>query len=175
VNWGDSAVRWLLGLDWGRLVPTLPNGFDEWEGFTLLFALFVLKTVRPVFLKRRSSYVDRFGWSILLFDFIFSVFVGISAFYLLYPEQRTWVGSIWLNRIMIGLLVASALWQVVEVVIARPVRVEVTMAGVPVNDTPWEAGKSAERRKGYRRLSDEQMASDATAYRQGINRMQGGV
>lgn len=162
-------------MNWDSLSPSLPQGFDGWESLTFLLSLFVLKIVRPTFLKKRSSYVDRFGWSILIFDWLFALIVGISTFYVFYPDQRDWAGAIWLNRIMVGMLVISAVWQVIEVIIARPVRVEVAMAGVPVNDTPWEAGKSAERRKGYRRLSDEQMASDATAYRQGVNRMQGGV
>jgi hypothetical protein len=160
-------------VNWASLVPNFPDSYTAWDGLTTLLFLAVFKLFRGTRMKRRSRYVDRMGWSIIIYDLIFGAVFAFASIWTLYPQLY---GGVWTDHIVNAILKVITAWQFYETWNAPEPRVEAAISGtVNGDDTMWEAGKSAERRKGYRRLSDEQMASDATAYRQGVNRMQGGV
>lgn len=107
------------------LYPHWPVGFDAWEGFIVLVALGLFKFYRGTTLKRRSEHVDRFGWSIIIFDWTFAVVFGVSIAFNLYPELRTHHVS----RVLLGLLLAVTIWQTLEVARAQPHRVREAMGG----------------------------------------------
>jgi hypothetical protein len=116
------------------LIPTWPVGFDAWEGFTVLLVLGVLKLTRATVMKSRAQSVDRLGWSILIFDVVLGVFALQLLFRALYPGIPH---DLWVGRIATAVVIVVALWQVVEVVTAQPVRIETAMSG-PANG--YESG-----------------------------------
>ena len=135
-----------------HFVPEWPAGFDRWESFIVILALGLFKFYRATVLKRRSHYIDRFGWSIILFDYVFAFVFCVSILFSLYPELR----HINISRGMLLLLLGVTIWQAAEVWRADTARVEITVGGT--NGTPGDdAPPSQERRTHYRRLEDRQL------------------
>ena len=134
------------------LIPEMPSGFDAWETFIVIAALGLFKLYRATVLKRRSHHIDRFGWSIILFDYAFAVVFLVSITFTLYPGLR----HITMSRGLLLLLLAVTIWQAWEVWRADTARVDVTVGGT--NGTPGDdAPPSQERRTHYRRLEDRQV------------------
>jgi hypothetical protein len=116
------------------LIPTWPIGFDAWEGVLALLVLAVMKLTRATVMKRRATAIDRLGWSILVFDVVFGLVALVAVLRVLYPA----IGAdLWIGRITTTSLIVVALWQVIEVVTAQPVRIETAMSG-PANG--YESG-----------------------------------
>jgi hypothetical protein len=141
------------------LIPDWPAGFDAWEGVLALLVLAVLKLTRATVMRRRATSIDRLGWSILVFDVVFGVVALVAVLRVLYPS----IGAdLWIGRITTTSLMVVALWQVIEVVTAQPVRIETTMSG-PANgyqnhtrpySGPERRDLSVPGRRNYDQFSD---------------------
>jgi hypothetical protein len=92
-------------------------------------------------MKRRASFVDRLGWSIIVFDLVFGITSLLTVLWVLYPaaEIHPWVG-----RVAVFTVLVSIIWQWWEIRHAPQPRIELAMSGSPNGD--WD-GKT-ERRNG---------------------------
>lgn len=137
-------------MDIPSLVPTFPNTFDAWEGLVTILVIGILKLTRARFLKHRSEYIDRFGWSIISWDIVFGVSAMVVLFMTLYPGI---LPSVWIVRSMNAGIILIGFWQLAEIVTAPDHRIKSAMSGVK----PVEyGGDPYDRRKKLRRTDDEQ-------------------
>ena len=137
-----------------HFVPEWPSGITAWESFLLILALGALKVYRGTVLKRRSLWIDRFGWSIITFDWAFGAVFLLSAFFRLYPDTT----HPYLSRALLFILGAFTLWQAYEVARAEHVRVTSSLGGLPNgHDHDLDTPPSPERRTHYRRAEDRQL------------------
>ena len=113
-------------MQFNDLIPTWPAGFDDWESVVTLLLLGLFKIDRGGILKRRSAYVDSFGWSIIIFDITFGLAALHAVLVSLYPGLLL---TIWQPRIITAVVVAVVIWQWVEVRTAPYQRVHEAMAG----------------------------------------------
>ena len=120
-------------MSWSDLIPHIPRQYDDIEGLYFLIVLTFFKVFRAWSMQRRATYIDRFGWSIILFDYVFGVVFGLSLFYTLYPAFPS---SVWVSRIVINALAVSAVWQTVEIYVSSEHRVKSVLEGNEPNGPP---------------------------------------
>ena len=138
----------MMSLD--DLIPAVPHGFGAWEAFLAVALIAVLKLFRARVLKHRSVYVDRFGWSIIIYDVVFGISALIGLTFGLYPGLTP---HIYISRIATGAIIVVAAWQLFEVWRADNQRVDAAVSGtVPVAPTP--PTDPYDRRKRLRREDD---------------------
>lgn len=115
-------------------IPTAPSGFDAWEAVATVAVIGILKLYRAYVMKRRSVYVDRFGWSIIVYDFVFGLAALMGFVLAFYPELNP---HIWITRISTGSILIMAAWQLLEVHAANDERMDAAVAGT-TSPTPSE-------------------------------------
>jgi hypothetical protein len=130
------------------LIPTWPPNYDRWEAMIALLIIAVLKIVRGTIMKRRSTSVDRLGWSIILWDWVFATAATLQVFWTLYPGTLL---SPWFTRVNTGAIAVFALWQLYEVLVAQSDRVDRAVSGT--TNGAWQPD-DADRRHTYRRAED---------------------
>ena len=134
------------------LAPNWPVGFDQWEGFIAVFLLAYFKLFRGTTMQRRAAFIDRFGWSIILYDYIFFVVFAASILFSLYP---TLDASQWIGRVLLGLLIVVTVWQFIEVKTATPHRIQHAAGPEDDGHVPWDLNErrvNPPRRQEDRRL-----------------------
>jgi hypothetical protein len=134
------------------LVPTAPQGFDAWEGVFALAVLGILKLYRARVMKHRSSFVDRFGWSIIIYDVVFGIAAILTMVVSVYPGLSP---HIWITRVSTTAVVIVAAWQLFEVRSAGVGRVDAAVSGAMGNATP--TNDSGERRMYDRRQETREL------------------
>lgn len=132
--------------------PTWPNSLHTWAVFAFSLALAIFKLDRGTLMWRRSSYVDRFGASIITFDLVMGATFLIVAAQSLYPRLQQSETVFWSLLLPLGL---AMFWQWIEIRLATRERVHVAVAGVPVTGSTWQPG-DPDRRSGKpgRRVTD---------------------
>lgn len=133
------------------LSPTLPTNTTAWFHLIALALAGWVKIFRGSVMHQRARRIDFFGWSIILFDYIFGAVLLIATMWALYPTSHNEVVDI----IATAALVAVAIWQGYTVYAAPDHRINRAMTNtVPVNEhgIPIEG----DRRKAVRRESDRQ-------------------
>ena len=146
------------------LIPTWPIGFDRWESVVTLILLGLFKLDRGGILKHRSAYIDRFGWSIIVFDITFGLAALHAVLVSLYPGLFL---NIWQTRIATAVVVVAVLWQWWEVRTAPYQRVHEAMAGAtnghPVERPPTSKESLQRTAAATERTADatERIADDA--------------
>ena len=123
--------------------PHWPEGFDRWESFVTILLLALFKIDRGTIMRRRAPVIDAFGWSIIIFDWVFGAVFMISVFWTLYPDTRL---APWGTRVTVAALLVVTLWQWAMVRRATQDRVELVASGV-TNGNHWQPG-DPERRTG---------------------------
>ena len=117
-------------IDFTDLIPTWPNGYDAWDGVTTLLIIALLKGVRASIMERRSTYIDRFGWSIIWWDRTFAIAALAAVVWSLYPSLFF---DFWSPRAANVILKIVSIWQLVEVLRAPKPRIEAATAGTPTD------------------------------------------
>lgn len=138
------------------LVPHIPHGFDAWESFITVLLLVAMKFLRGWFMKTRSSYVDRFGWAIIIFDWVFACVFATSLIWSLYPGLRP--HSAYTQRILVTSLLVVTAWQLFEIITADLARVEAAASGATNGHTPHndDVYNGKDRRRIIRRKADRE-------------------
>jgi len=152
-------------VSWSDLSPHWPQGFDEIEAFVVILTLTCFKVYRGTRMQRRARYIDRFGWSIIIFDYAFGIVFCLSFLYMLYPGLHV---SAWQSRITLMLLLAATVWQAFEIHVAEDRRVQAAAAGDRSLDDsdPPTSYNEPERRSGYERRKDvRKMQEELSQYR----------
>lgn len=132
------------------ITPAWPTGFDAWEGFITLLLLAIFKQVRGTLMQHRARYIDRFGWSIILYDYVFAVVFFTSCLFILYPGLNV---TPWVGRVLLTLLIMATIWQLTEILRAAPPRVDAAAGGV-IREPEWSPDLG-ERRSGIDRRKGE--------------------
>jgi hypothetical protein len=155
--------RWRDGLD--ILIPALPRGFDAWETMVTVALLVTLKLLRAYFMKRRSTYVDRFGWALIVFDVVFALFFLTTLVWTLYPGLRP--DTAWAGRSLITSVLVVTTWQLLEILLAPFARVDAAVSG---SVAPLDAPPPGKERRVYdRRQETRDMKAELRRYQEGTN------
>lgn len=134
----------------GSFHPDLPSTFDQWEAIIALMIVSVAKLMRGWVMCRRSTNIDRFGLSIILFDVIFGSALLITVIWTIWPATAF---SIWFTRIISTSVLLVATWQLIEVTRASRVRIHRAVGPVEPFGTDAAAYDGEERRRYERRSS----------------------
>ena len=131
------------------LSPTLPTTFTAWFHLTALALAGSVKVFRGSIMQQRARRIDLFGWSIILFDYIFGVALLIGTLWAFYPRLQTE----WFDLIVTGALVSVTVWQGLNVWSAPDHRINRAMTqNVPVNENGIPI--TGDRRQYVRREAD---------------------
>ena len=152
-------------MSWSDLSPHWPQGFDAIEAFAVVFTLTCFKIYRGSRMQRRARFIDRFGWSIILFDYAFGLVFFLAFVYTLYPGLHV---SVWQSRISLIILLAATIWQAIEIHVAEDRRVQAAAAGHRSSDDydPPTSYNGPERRSGRERRKDmRKMQEELSQYR----------
>lgn len=147
VDWVTPSAHTL-----SLLSPNWPNGFDQWEGFIAVLLLAAFKLFRGTAMQRRAVYIDRFGWSIIVYDYCFFVVFFVSCLFTLYPQLER---SEWIARILLAILIAVTIWQFAEVRWASTRRIQHATGPEDSTPPPWDRHErrvNPPRREEDRRL-----------------------
>lgn len=152
-------------MSWSDLSPHWPQGFDEIEAFIVILTLTCFKVYRGSRMQRRARYIDRFGWSIILFDYAFGLVFFLAFLYSLYPGLHV---SYWQSRLALILLLVVTIWQAVEIHVAADRRVQAAASGDRSLDDsdPPTSYNGPDRRSGHERRRDvRRMKEELSQYR----------
>jgi hypothetical protein len=108
------------------ITPQWPQGFDGWETVVVLAIVGMFKMDRGRIMHHRARFIDRLGWSIIVFDVVFGGLLLLRILWSLYPETAL---QPWFPRVGSVVLVSVAMWQWRLVRKAPQVRVDQVAAG----------------------------------------------
>jgi hypothetical protein len=148
----------MTDFDWQIIIPNVPPAKMAVFDIVTLGVLAMFKLDRGRLLKRNANYIDRFGWSIILFDLGFGIIFLGAVVRTLYPaleSTQAHVGSTLL-------LFALAMWQWIEVRSADWHRVNRAMDAGPV--MVGITREIEERRQVVRREEDRQLRAQLREY-----------
>jgi hypothetical protein len=163
LGWWFQLRDWIAGHPWQAWLDILiPNWPDSKTAAYMLSALILwglFKADRARILYRGSSHVDRFGWSIILYDLLFGLLLLWGSFRTLYLSgSDPW----WLLIVETTAILVVTLWQWAEVRLADWQRIKravdkqpymPSLVGLPSVDYPPEQ----DRRRWYRRHEDNEL------------------
>lgn len=138
------------------LLPHVPRGYDAWDSFYVLLAMALFKFYRGRKMQTRAYYIDRFGWSIILFDYVFGTVFTLSTLFACYPGLHV---SIWIDRFFLNLLLTVTIWQALEIQTADYERVKAAASGIGNGSPPYDG---TERRSTTRRAEDRALKARNT-------------
>jgi threonine/homoserine efflux transporter RhtA len=146
------------------LVPTWPIGFDALESLITIFLIAVLKLYRARLMKRRSTYVDRFGWSLIGYDIVFGISALTGVAMTIYPAIAP---HVYISRVSTTAVLFAVLWQLTELFLASDERVEAAISGTAAGTHTPPTDK--ERRVYDRRQETRDMKAELRRYQKGTN------
>jgi hypothetical protein len=141
------------------LSPTLPTTLITWFHIVALALVGSVKLFRGIVMQRRARVIDFFGWSIIMFDYVFGTALIIGTLWSFYPGAH----HRWFDLMTTGALVIVAIWQGYTIFTASENRLDRALVSTQEltlgeMEPGWENGNNIEeRRKGPRRESDKQM------------------
>lgn len=148
----------LLALFWPAwLTPAWPDSFDDQE--LLVYVLFyaLMKSDRGSVMQRRARRIDRFGWSLILFDRVHGAAFFVIAARIMYPEV---FGSPWILRVTFAVLIAVTVWNWIEVRMADWQRLDRAVGHR--NQRPERSGQR-DRRSGHQRRREDRIRDQRLA------------
>lgn len=135
----------------GALSPQLPTTGTAWFHLIAIALAGAVKVFRGSVMHKRARRIDFFGWSIILFDYVFGAVLLIGTLWALCPQLH----EEWLDLLATGALVSVAVWQGYTVYAAPDHRINRAMTqNVPVNE--YGTPITGDRRKTVRREADRQ-------------------
>ena len=99
----------------------------------------------------RLRFRRRFGWSIILYDYMFAIVFFVSCLFTLYPSLNV---TPWVARVLLTLLIMTTIWQLTELLRASPPRVDAAAGGV-IRNAEWTPDMP-DRRSGEDRRNPAQ-------------------
>lgn len=140
----------------GAFSPHLPTTMTAWFHVLALAVAGFVKLYRGSVMRRRAIRIDTFGWSIIMFDYVFGSALVIGTVWAFYPQLHTE----WFDILTTGALVGVAVWQGFMVHWAPNLRLDLAMQAQDDSlvdmDPQWDEGSIPyERRSGNDRRKTE--------------------
>lgn len=156
---GIIAVHDILG----ALSPQLPTTFFVWYHLLALTVVGVVKLLRGSVMNRRARRIDFFGWSIIMFDYIFGAGLVLATVWAFYPALHT----VTFDYAVTTAVLLVSFWQLYTVASAPVHRIDRAMQAPESSEEDDDTGSGrSERRSGMtRRKVDRDRDNELEMYR----------